>query len=148
MGDAFDAFRAAEREKMKRMMAKRPPPAPAQVQSVREEVREPKTPLKRVSWTLTGRLEHGVDLSKQLANIHEALPLLAAPVEGGGGCPAIMWMRVDEETFDMFENLDEEHTDADVIDTVEDSTGNFVLKGISPTLKVSISLCFVPQVTA
>ena len=43
-------------------------------------------------------------------------------------------MRSDTETFQMFEDLDEEHTDAENIDIVEDS----VLKGISPIVKVSI----------
>ena len=58
------------------MLAKRPPPAPAQLQSATEQVQQPRTPLKRVPWTLAGRLERGVDLPEQLANIHEALPLL------------------------------------------------------------------------
>ena len=80
------------------------------------------------------------DISK-LAHIHEAFPLLVQKVEGSEGtrgCPALMWQRMDSQTFETFEALDDDHVAPDKAEPHEDATGSFVLKGISPVLNVAL----------
>jgi hypothetical protein len=134
-GPSLEEIMASEADRSRRLYAKRPPPAQEPVPQ-----EEPKTILKLASWTLSGRMDCGSDISK-LAHIHEALPLLVQKVEGSEGtrgCPALMWQRMDSQTFETFEALDDVHVAPDKAEPHEDATGSFVLKGISPVLNVAL----------
>lgn len=48
-----------------------------------------------------------------------------------------MWQRMDSQTFETFEALDDDHVAANKDDD-DDATGSFVLKGISPVLNVAL----------
>jgi hypothetical protein len=138
-GPSIEEIMASEAARSRRLYPKRPPPPSPAQEPVPQQEPKPQTILKLASWTLSGRMDCRSDISK-LAHIHEAFPLLVQKVEGSEGtrgCPALMWQRMDSQTFETFEALDDDHVAANKDDD-DDATGSFVLKGISPVLNVAL----------
>ena len=91
-------------------------------------------PLKTAEITLSGRVHRNTDFPT-LVTTHALLPRLVQPTKNTQGVPAVMWIRLGNESFEAFQELSGEHIDEDEDTSVGDPKGSFVLKGVSPVCK-------------